>query len=94
MSRGDHRRDAVRLEQAADDVGLDLRRRAEDDDQLAPSRSHRHAADGDERLFDLEQDHRHVVVLVGAADERLDLAQDALAQLAGVEVAVLLDDAG
>ena len=44
------------------------------------------------RPIDLEQDHRHVVVLIGAADERLDLAQDALAQLAGVEVAVLLDD--
>ncbi len=44
-------------------------------------------------LLDLQQDHRHVVVLVGAADERLDLAQDPLAQLAGVEVAVLLDDA-
>ena len=31
---GDHRRDPVGLEQAADDVGLDLRRRAEDDDQI------------------------------------------------------------
>ena len=42
--------------------------------------------------LDLHQDHRHVVVLIGAADERLDLAQDALAQLARLEVAVLLDD--
>src|SRR6478609_7827880 len=41
---------------------------------------------------DLHQDHCHVVVLVGGADERFDLAQDALAQLAGLEVAVLLDD--
>ena len=32
-------------------------------------------------------------MLIGGADERLDLAQDPLAQLAGVEVAVLLDDA-
>src|SRR5947209_19516022 len=32
-------------------------------------------------LVDLEQDHRHVVVLRRGADERLDLAQDALAQL-------------
>ena len=45
-----------------------------------------------ERLLDLDQDHRHVVVLIGVADERLDLAQDPLAQLAGLEVAVLLDD--
>ena len=41
---------------------------------------------------DLHQDHRHVVVLIGAADERFDLAEDALAQLAGLEMAVLLDD--
>src|SRR5437870_10749353 len=33
------------------------------------------------RLVDLEQDHRHVVVLRRGADERLDLAQNALAQL-------------
>ena len=32
--RRDHRRDPVRLEQAADDVRLDLRRRAEDDDEV------------------------------------------------------------
>ena len=55
-----------------------------------PRRSHRHLFD--DELGDLHQDHRHVVVLIGGADERLDLAQDALAQLARVEVAVLLDD--
>ena len=49
-------------------------------------------ADRDERLLDLDQDHRHVVVLVGGADERLDLAQDPLAQIGGVEVAVLGDE--
>src|SRR4051812_23312458 len=42
--------------------------------------------------IDLQQDHRHVVVLIGGANERLDLAHDALAELAGVEVAVLFDD--
>ena len=46
----------------------------------------------DERGLDLQEDHRHVVVLVGAADERLDLAEDPLAQLARLEMAVLLDD--
>ena len=43
-------------------------------------------------LRDLDQDHRHVVVLIGGADERLDLAEDPLAQLARVEVSVLFDD--
>ena len=43
-------------------------------------------------LRDLDQDHRHVVVLVGRPHERLDLAEDPLAQLARVEVSVLLDD--
>ena len=41
---------------------------------------------------DLQQDHRHVVVLIGVADKRLDLAQDSLAQLVRLEVAVLLHD--
>ena len=43
----------------------------------------------DRRLLDLDQDHRHVVVLIGAADERLDLAEDPLAQIGGLEMAVL-----
>src|SRR6185295_12317220 len=37
--------------------------------------------DGDCRVVDLQQDHRHVVVLRGVADERGDLAQHALAEL-------------
>src|SRR5262245_37759644 len=45
----------------------------------------------DTRRVHLHQNHRHVVVLVGGADERLDLAQDALAQVGGVEMAVLAD---
>src|SRR5258705_14999 len=47
---------------------------------------------GNRDRLDLHQDHRHVVVLVGCAHEGLDLAEDPLAQLAGVEVAVLLHD--
>ena len=42
-------------------------------------------------LVDLQQDHRHVVVLRRVADERRDLAQHALAQLVGRQVRVLLD---
>ena len=41
---------------------------------------------------DLQQDHRHVVVLRRVADERRDLAQHALAQLLGRQVRVLLDE--
>src|SRR5688572_9319148 len=43
--------------------------------------------------FDLQQDHGHVVVLVGGADERLDFAQDPLAQFTRLQVPVLFDDA-
>ena len=42
-----------------------------------------------ERPLDLDENHGHVVVLIGTADERLDLAEDAFAQLARLEVAVL-----
>src|SRR3954469_6378947 len=45
------------------------------------------------RPIDLEQNHRHIVMLIGAADEGLDLAQDTLAELARLEVSVFLDDA-
>ncbi len=70
------------------------RRRAEDDDQVGHAAVHSQTATraAATPAIDLHQDHRHVVVLVGAADERLDLAQDPLAQLAGLEMAVLLDD--
>ena len=36
-------------------------------------RNARSADLGRDRLLDLHQDHRHVVVLIGGADERLDL---------------------
>ncbi len=41
---------------------------------------HRNA--GRLRLSDLDQDHRHVVMLIRRSNEGLDLAEDALAQLA------------
>src|SRR6266849_3161735 len=43
-------------------------------------------------LVDLEQNHRHVVVLGRVADERGDLAQHALAQLVGGQVRVGFDE--
>src|SRR5438105_3223314 len=43
-------------------------------------------------LVDLEQDHRHVVVLRRVADEGGDLAQHALAQLVGRQVRVRFDE--
>ena len=95
MSDGDHRRDAVRLQQAADDVGFDRRRRAEDDGEFTHSAAWPpgHAAPAPaERLVDFQQDHRHIVMLVRVADKRLDLAQDPLREFGGVEMAVLLDD--
>ena len=91
------RLDAVRFEQPPDDVGLDLRRRSEDDGQTGHQRSphvrRQSGSAASNALIDLQQDHRHVVVLIGAADEGLDLAHDPLAQLAGLQVSVLLDDA-
>ena len=76
-------------------LGFDVGVRAEDDDELAhtahsassaiaPSPQRRH-------VVDLQQDHRHVVVLRRVADERRDLAQHPLAQLVGRQVRVLLD---
>ena len=44
-------------------------------------------------ILDLQQDHRHVVVLRRVADERGDLAQHALAQLLGRQVRVLFERA-
>ncbi len=52
------------------------------------------AGRGLERRVDPQQDHRHVVVLRRVADEGRDLAQDALAQLLGRQVRVLLDERG
>ena len=85
-SDADDRRHAVRLEQPADDAGFDVGVRAEDDDQVgahrcsasAPART---ASPTRQAVVDLQENHRHVVVLRRAADKRLDLAQDALAQL-------------
>src|SRR3954466_7894539 len=54
--------------------------------------SYGESSDRCKRPIDLEQDHRHIVVLIGAADERLDLAEDALAELARFEVPVFLDN--
>ena len=45
-----------------------------------------------DELLDLDQDHRHVVVLRRARHERVDLPQDPLAQLVGRQVAVLADE--
>src|SRR4051794_37179574 len=42
-------------------------------------------------LVDLQQDHRHVVVLRRVADKRRDLAQHALAQFVGRQMGVRLD---
>ena len=48
---------------------------------------------GCEGAFDLDQNHGHVVVLVGGADEGLDFAENPLPQFAGVQMAVFRDDA-
>src|SRR4249920_3323483 len=45
-----------------------------------------------DEVVDLQQDHGHVIVLRGGADEDLDLAQDPLAQLLGRQMAMLFDD--
>src|SRR5215472_16688721 len=42
--------------------------------------------------FDLEQDHRHVVVLWRVADKRRDLAQHAFAELLGRQVRVIFQN--
>src|SRR5215471_3898900 len=42
-------------------------------------------------LVDLQQDHRHVVVLRRAADEVPDLPQHALAKIPRLEIGVVLD---
>src|SRR5262245_42263621 len=49
------------------------------------------SGNGFARLVDLQQNHRHVVVLRRVADERRDLAQHALAQLVGPQMRVALD---
>src|SRR6059058_2474721 len=43
-------------------------------------------------LVDLEQNHRHIVVLRRGADERRNLAQHALAQIIGRQVGVVLGE--
>ena len=98
--RTTRRRHAVRLEQPADDARLDVGVRAEDDDEIAhrarPSGARAASPTGRDvrrRRLDLQQDHRHVVVLRRGADERLDLAQHPLAQLVGRQMRVLLDRA-
>src|SRR5262245_51762393 len=49
------------------------------------------SGNGFNHLVDLEQDHRHVVVLRRVADEGRDLAQHPLAQLVGRQVRMGLD---
>ena len=49
------------------------------------------ALDSSTPLVDLQQDHRHVVVLRRVADERGNLAQHPLAELVGRQVRVRLD---
>ena len=97
----DHRHDAVGLEQAADDLRFDVgvvrkmttrsvtvARRIGD----APSPASRRRSIAVARaVVDLQQDHRHVVVLRRIADEGRDLAQHALAQLLRRQVRVGLD---
>src|ERR1700682_5181157 len=50
------------------------------------------SGDGGGDTLDLQQNHRHVVVLRRVADERLDLAENALAQLIGGQLDVFLED--
>src|SRR5688500_11616981 len=52
--------------------------------------SYRYPAGRRERMIQLQENHRHVVMLVGNADKGLDLAHDPLAKLAGVEVPVFV----
>ena len=94
---GAHRFDAVAVEQRLDDAGLDVRRVRK---TTVRPRSSCGAPDADRRrrsvtagdgAFDPQQDHRHVVVLVGAAGERAHLGQDVRAQLIERQVRVLLD---
>src|SRR4051812_21028717 len=54
--------------------------------------SDRNLVGGHERVVHFQENHRHVVMLVGGTDERFDFAHDALAQLPGVEVPVFLHD--
>ena len=75
----DHRLEAVRLEQAAHDRGLDRGPRAEDDLRI----DHAGAAISPTRRLhavDRQHDQRHVVVRIGGRDVGLDVAHDALAQ--------------
>src|SRR5262249_46404743 len=53
----------------------------------------RHQVRRSVHVLDLQQNHRHVVVLGSGADERLDLPEHALAQLVGRQVRVGLDQA-
>src|SRR5439155_18158075 len=50
------------------------------------------SGNGFAHLVDLQEDHRHVVVLRRIADERGDFAQDALAELVRRQVRVRLDE--
>ena len=74
--------DGVRLEKSFHHLRFDWRLHAEHRDEISQGhgslieglggqRRNARAADlGRDRLLDLHQDHRHVVVLIGCADER------------------------
>ncbi len=101
-------RHAVRLEQTAHDAGFDVGMRAKDDDEgggghgvSSPPRRNAFPpflrggeSSVDSHRVHLQQDHRHVVVLRGAGGKRLHVAKDALAQLLGRQVGVLLEQPG
>ena len=96
----DDRRHAVGFEQAAHDAGFDVgaaSRKMMTSSLTSDRRSDGHRRAGgrvERRVVDPQQDHRHVVVLRRVADKRLDLAQDALAQLVRRQVGVLLEQVG
>ena len=87
------------LEQAADDTGFDIRMGTKDDNQARHLTHLQYPAisagsTGEWRrirrdLVDLQQNHRHVVVLRCTSGERLHFAQHALPQLVGGKVCVL-----
>ena len=100
---GHERPHAVRLEQSAHDARLDvgLRRKMTtrsltnasptSGDTASARRAGATTSSHGRQLVDLQQDHRHVVVLRRVADERGDVAQHPLAQLVARQVRVILD---
>ena len=88
--------DAVTVEQRDDDAGFDVGGGGEDDDRLvhASACASRRRRERFAHLLHPQQHHRHVVLLQRGSGERVDLAQDALAQLVGGQIGMLADQAG